>query len=311
MAESCVPRFGDAELCRLREAAESCTLPQGIVAERCGRNDVWRLIDTVSKRYYAKVWDDEDEFRRELVGLQLANELADGRSGFTSAEIVYVSEADLLFVTAELPGDPVIDLFRNAYRIDKNPLRRKRPIATFRAALQAVLSWLSAFHELSSPSVTPIYDHSDSSIRERINTKLNTVFRGQTFGARLGIQSIPCGFAPQDDMGLVFGDVTLGNFFFDGERIGAVDFEDIGYGAPRRDFVGLRLELNWPFEKLHYWVDREVQFLLAEKALDASPLWEIEMRLLRFENLLKSGNKGSHEIDCERRDLLSLLHVLH
>jgi thiamine kinase-like enzyme len=51
---------------------------------------------------------------------------------------------------------------------------------------------------------------------------------------------------------LVFGDVALGNFFFDGDRIGRIDFEDMGMGPPFLDTLLVRYHLELINSRLLY-----------------------------------------------------------
>ena len=48
----------------------------------------------------------------------------------------------------------------------------------------------------------------------------------------------------------------MANFFIDGSRVGAVDFEDLGRGAMARDGATLRDDVERAFGLIHYRSDR-------------------------------------------------------
>ena len=263
-------------------------LPGNLLAEKCGRNNIWRLTAVNAGVYFARLSRSKGEHERALYGLQLAEGLAATHGQFMAASVVCHDDVDWVFVTRQLPGVALSELFKSAYRLDRNPLRRSGPQERCRAAISLLIQWLNEFHKLDPHKGIPLHDYSLHGIRRRINRKLNSSVNGKTYARHLGVQLLDEIEGLKEHDTLIFGDVTLGNFFFDGSRLGAIDFEDIGIGPGIRDQVCLRREFLRAFEKIHYLTDRTLLSLTRQDEGQHISLIELEMALMRFAQLLTS-----------------------
>ncbi|MEO2036928.1 MAG: hypothetical protein ABGZ35_33045, partial [Planctomycetaceae bacterium] len=193
MVDSVSPRqFSREALEPLKHAlpGKPTTIRGNIIADSCGRNNVWRLCTTNDQIYFAKLWHDKNEFARELCGLRLGEELARAHSSFMAARVVYADDLDLILVTEQMAGTPLSEMFAAAYRIDKNPVRAPGPRTTVRQAIALLLVWLKEFHKLAAADFVAVYDHSIQGVRQRINDKLTATINGKTFMQHLGISQL-------------------------------------------------------------------------------------------------------------------------
>lgn len=232
-------------------------LPDGSVARRVGRNRVWHLTAADGQDYFVKMCHDGADFGRQVFGLRVARAMAAADARFIAAEIVTADADSHLLVTRPIGGTMVRELFAGGFRIDRNPLGRAPARAGAREALRRVSKWLEALHAQPADARVPLYDHSRAGVWRRTAMKLEAMAPTTTLlSAFAGFSSRWQLVAPPVDEGLVFGDATMVNFFIDGGRVGAVDFEDIGRGAVARDQTTLRDDVERAFGNLHYRSDR-------------------------------------------------------
>lgn len=159
-------------------------------------------------------------------------------------------------VTRALPGTDVDTLLRRALRIDKNPLRRRPPREQLTAALKAIVRWLSRFHAAGPEKEGTLYDHTPAAVRIRIEDKLKRAIEQELLAVdEAALDALREVKMPveADRIRLLCGDATLGNFFWDGDRIGRIDFEDLGFGLPARDFFELGHCLDRASANRWYW----------------------------------------------------------
>jgi hypothetical protein len=227
---------------------------------RVGRNPVWR-VQSPGETVFVKIMSDPRYYHRECHGFEVSQQLATQHNWITAPELVHTNEAQGALITSALPGIGVGRLLRSAFRMDRNPLRRSEPIDEFLQALSFVLRWLEALH-LAPVACRPLlFDHSSTRMRDRIVEKLD---RGMKHGVlEVDGQSLErlrqLEVSAAEPARLICGDATLGNFLWDGQhgRVGRVDFEDFGFGAPNRDFAEIRQGLEVAGSKPWYWnVDR-------------------------------------------------------
>jgi aminoglycoside phosphotransferase len=223
---------------------------------RVGRNPVWR-IESRREILFVKIMKDPRYYARERHGLEKSQRLASQHDWITAPDLVHTNEDTGALVTTALPGVGVGGLLRSAFRMDRNPLRRSGPMEELLRALSFVLRWLGELHRLPVTSKNLLFDHSSTRIRERILVKLDRGVAHEVLAVdgaaqeRLGQLEMP----PSAPVHLICGDATLGNFLWDGRRgrIGRIDFEDIGFGSPARDFSEIREGLKTAGSKLWYW----------------------------------------------------------
>ena len=264
-------------------------LDDKVFATRVGRNEVWQIDSPDSPRLFAKIWRDPVAFERELFGLRAARVIAENGNAFMAAEIAFVDGDAGLIVTREMPGEPLSNWIKRAYRIDKNPLRWNiNRVRAARNGLKALLAWLDEFHCLDIPDQTPLHDHSTAGILKRIKAKLKSTNIGDPLPKSLDVADTIVGARIIGEQTLLFGDVTLDNFFFDGRRLGAIDFEDIGCGSAVRDYEVLRDSLAQAFRNIYYASD--IQLVSSIPGLDSGDLdvVRLEIHILRFEHLCKN-----------------------
>lgn len=260
-------------------------LASGLLAVRCGRNEVWRIETHGHGTIFAKVHRSPEGFERERYGLELACAMAAADDRFGAAHCLQADRSPGILVTAELPGIPVSKLIRDAYRIDRNPLRTAAPRRLARRAIEAVLSWMEAFHRQPTDGVPLLHDHSHAGIAERVNRKLRQRLGHTTFAQAVAIPTLVLPQAPEvlAPPALQFGDPSLENFRFDGRRIGAVDFEDIGIGIRDRDYVILRNRLTRALALPYYLDDPTLVATIPVPSTLDETVVQIELELLRYE----------------------------
>jgi hypothetical protein len=153
-----------------------------------------------------------------------------------------------------------------------------------------------------------LYDHSFAGITRRINQKLDQAHCGTKFGQMLGINrrlEIPKSSAKHC---LLFGDVSMGNFFFDGNRIGAIDFEDVGFGPQIRDYEVLRYWLNRTFANFYYRTDHQLLKTIPRTIGVEAGVIRFDLHLLAYEQLVHSRSlKSAIDRVKQRRVLWKIL----
>lgn len=218
-----------------------------VTVERVGRNRVWRVEpeDPRQEDYYVKIADEEAWFRREVLGLEIARYLANRHEWIMAPEVHYTDAKIRAIVLGPIRGVSGTEMIRDAFRLDRNPLHRQEPIQRFGHALRAMVKWIGALHESPLPDrLDPLVDHRFPSVRGRVLDKLRRALRATSLDASterlLAVEHLP---SPEgSDAGrLICGDATLGNFYWDGQRVGRIDFEDLGVGTVGRDFNTMRL----------------------------------------------------------------------
>jgi aminoglycoside phosphotransferase len=273
----------------LSSGGETRTLLQeDMIAERCGRNEVWRIDAGHLGVYFAKRCSDHSDFQRQLFGLRVGMRLADENEGYLAAPVVYEDPETHVLVTKKIAGEQVSDVLKMAYRMDKNPWRQRDRWQTPRRAITSIVGWLSSLHQMEFDASLPLHDHTAGGIARRINDKLELEFDGKTYAEHLGLKERVCSQAVEGTAFLIFGDVSLSNFFFDGARIGAIDFEDLGVGSTSRDHAALRRRLEEAFRQPHYHSDPELLDLIPKGGSPTEVLFDLEIHLLRFESSIKS-----------------------
>lgn len=227
----------------LSKSKKKSHLVQGWSAQSIGRNNVWKLDSPEHAVFFAK-FPARDTLDREIVGLNLAIDLAGRDARFMAAPIETIDEDIPCIVTRAIGGTSLAELFKYAYRWDKNPLRRAAPIARVHRALSLALDWIAAWQQQQLEHLPLFEDHSPRGMYARIVV---------SWDADLGIPPVEFGFLQDksdDYQTLLFGDASLGNFFYDDHRIGAIDFENIGFGNPHYDLLILR---HWIHQAFGQW----------------------------------------------------------
>lgn len=263
----------------------------GVVCQRVGRNAVWQ-ITIRNVVCFATYCQNDGEFSRRSAGIALVAELARRHPDIAALQVELIDEDRRVIVVRRSQGLSVHSLLSSAYRIDRNPFRRRQARAEFGRALQSVVSFLSALHDCTVPRSEHLWDHRPQSVFHRATVLLNRL--SQDIDDLRGL-SLPLLRPPaRDDSALVLGDPTFGNFMSDGERLACVDFEDLGIGDRRRDFVFLNEGLKRALTQWHYWKD-ELNTLesLVEPRDSWCALYEVEPQLLRVERDLRLSRRMS------------------
>jgi aminoglycoside phosphotransferase (APT) family kinase protein len=250
---------------------------------RVGRNPVWR-IESRGGTFFVKIMKSPRYYQRERHGLEVSQRLARQHDWITAPELVYTNEGQGALITSALPGVGVGRLLRSAFRRDRNPFRRTAPIEEMLRAFSQVLRWLAELHRVPVTCSTLLFDHSITSMRDRILRKLNrAVEHGLLELNDCVLQRFrELQVSASQPEHLISGDATLGNFLWDGQRIGRVDFEDLGVGAPARDYSEIRQGLEAVGHNRWYWsVDQAVVMLPPTSGRVEEALYRLEWALDR------------------------------
>ena len=270
-------------------------LVRGVRCRRVGRNDVWRAEDGQSV-YFVTFCRNASDFHRRLAGIDISSRIARQTPGVGSPCLEVAIADSLTIVTREAPGVPVEGLFRAAFRIDRNPFRRRSPRQAFLAALESISGFLMALHE-SEPVADHLRDHGHESVAARIHAQLERLssrvvgLRGWGLAAPSRLREVASG--------VVLGDMALGNFVFDGRQLTCVDFEDLGIGDAYRDRVLLSQTLKHPLGQWHYWhedadrllglVPEDPLYAFYALELDLQGLWRELSRVRRSRAVVERG----------------------
>jgi aminoglycoside phosphotransferase len=256
------------------------------VVLRVGRNPVWR-IQSRSATLFVKIMKEPRYYQRERHGLEASQQLATQHDWITAPELVHASEEQGTLITTALPGVGVGRLLRSAFRMDRNPFRQNAPIEEFLGALSFVLQWLAELHRMPVTCKGLLFDHSATRRRERILVKLNRALEHGVLEvdeqALQRFRQLDVA-VPEPASHLICGDATLGNFLWDGQRqrIGRVDFEDLGFGAPSRDFSEIRQGLEVAGRQPWYWnVDKAIRMVPSSSGHVEEGLYRLEWALDR------------------------------
>lgn len=239
----------------------------GWSAERVGRNRVWRVSSETAAvpRCYVKAVSEREWYERELAGLKVARDLEAYHDWAMAPEVVFTDPTQLALITTALPGRSGNALLRDAYRRDKNVFANQAPIQRFREALRHIISWLQEFHGGMVDRPHVCIDHRSSSVHERVVSKVDRAISEANFriddSVTRGLDALSLE-KEESEGSLLCGDVSLSNFYWDGARVGRIDFEDIGIGSPSRDFGILRLHIERITGLPWYRQDSELEKIL-------------------------------------------------
>lgn len=251
---------------------------------RVGRNPVWR-IRREKQELFVKIMRDSRYYRRERHGLEVSRQLAKDHEWMVAPELVYADETQGALITTALPGTGFGRLLRAGFRMDRNPLRRAALMEHALRGLSHAIRWLAQLHQVPVTCRKLLFDHSISRVRDRVVGKLR---RGIEHGVLSVSEEVLARLAalqldkPTQPERLLCGDATLGNFLWDGRRIGRVDFEDMGFGAPDRDYSEIKQGLEIVVRKRWYWsVDRAIALLPRSNRPQEDTLYRLEWALDR------------------------------
>lgn len=277
-----------------------------------GRNQVWELRDCTDRCVaYAKRTTSESWYRREILGYQLAEKITLEDTRFHAARLIGVHDQSQMIVTSPIGGRPVSLIFCDAFRKDKNPFRNRKKIDLAVQAIRGVVAYLAKLRTVAVPNQASLYDHSIDGVLVRINKKLKQPMGNsadRTFADWLGIPSADVSVrAGGDFLGeTLFGDVSLGNFYLEDGRIGAIDFEDLGSGSLGRDEAYLSLQLQKALRQFHYWgdvawVDRVLPNLASRRVWN---LLTAEQELLGVERIVSESTGHLRSELGERKKII-------
>jgi hypothetical protein len=273
-------------------------------AIRRGRNDAWgiRRQGDRLESYFAKFWNSQRLFRREVFGLQMMQRLASTSSYMAAAEVIHTDEERGLIVTSNLEGKSLFNILKYAFRIDRYLYNSRNNVnkyieKTFEC-LQLLMNFISEFQNQSICSLDQKIDfvsHDIKSVINRINKKLDIIFSDTHFSQ----ERIFCQFPkfvqlskekPVFPSHLVHGDLSPGNIIFDGTRIGVIDFEDLGIGPYFRDVLWIVYTLNPNNRRLLYnSCTRIIEFLKLYNDLPVYQLvYKLDFSLTRLLSLKQS-----------------------
>lgn len=255
----------------------------GLSAEPVGRNRVWKIssADRGSEMFYVKIVRERSWYDREVRGLKIAGVLAERHDWITAPPLLYQDAERLAIVIGAIPGESGTSLIRRAYRMDKNPLRRRKAITPFLDGVRHAVEWLRLLHAHEYEEFEGLVDHRASSVAQRVVRKLERAVRATSLSIDSGkidrLGSLGSAY-PRGPASLICGDASLGNFFWDGERIGRIDFEDLGVGPAGRDFNTIRLYVSRITDLPWYWSDDEVESIVP----DGEEGWEGALHTLEW-----------------------------
>lgn len=272
-------------LANLDSSIETYSFSNDFVSTRCGRNIVWRLDFSNERTRYLKISHDINTFKRELFGHKLAEQIASHDNRFTYAPVIYSDRNLKAFITEQICGSPLTNIFRSAYRIDKCFFAKNSQDESFRTAFELLLEWLTLLRGCNLGDQSIHRDHSLFEIKQRIKNRLARTIKTKPLRDYIDfdVEKYLRVEMEESTSSLQFGDLTLGNFFFDGEKIGAIDFEDLGSGYRNRDFTQLEMELDRPISSLMYRSDENLQQLMGSLVPEWNPVVELELLLQYLE----------------------------
>jgi hypothetical protein len=268
-------------------------LIQGVHCRRVGRNDVWRVKDGMTV-YFVTFCKSDKDFHRRLAGIELCERIARGTTSIVAPRLEAVIDDSRTIVTHMTQGRSVDQLFRDAYRVDRNPFRRRAPQVTFLRALEAISQFLAAFHESEPISREHLWNHGPEAVSQRIRSHLTRL--AKRIDALRGWDLPVLPGTSGGRLGMVLGDVSLGNFLIDGRQLTCVDFEDIGIGEAYRDRVLLSHSLKQPLRQWHYWQQPPYEMLPIPPGDPWYALYALEVELHSVWREL-SGSSGGRRLD--------------
>ena len=209
---------------------------------------------------FLKRYEHKEDYIREVAGIRLAQEIADNDDRFFAARILLTNDEQNVVVTSELKGESLDSIFKSAYRRDKNFFRSASPRNLAKKRLNVMLQWLGELNKRVFPADGLARDHSIVSIRDRIITRLDYLFsdahviskHDHAIGVRFS-ESVAADHEGDQPERLQFGDPTFGNFIFQGDRLGVIDFEEIGPSSLSIDTLCIGYWLDRASERWQYW----------------------------------------------------------
>ena len=264
--QSTYPKLIDA-----RQSGQHRLTAHGWRGVRVGRNEVWKVTRQSGERYFVKFYDSKWQFRRDLVGLDAAHEVAARNSQYCAPTVLNADGAVSAIATTELSGPSLRTVLSRAFRMDQNPLRRSAPIQRALDLLHRIIGYLRELHGSRCAPDESLLDHSVHGIVSRISRKLSRIerlSRGKPTYLKCLLTDVrrACSDLAIDvdrvDMVPVFGDPVPDNIMMDGGRVGLIDFEDYGLGDPARDWVML-LDSVTPSWSWWHWSNAPILELLS------------------------------------------------
>jgi len=263
-----------------KRSLQQVVTPDSSTAVRVGRNDVWRIQQKRgdSPTYYAKYWNSKDYFQRELLGLRLMQNLAAQNDWIMAAEVEYISEPEGLIVTKQLSGCSFRHILESAFRVDKILSFGRAGENKAAVCLHTILDLLDLLHDQHVNNPLLLEDHGIDATMRRINRNLSRVHSIPDLSSQVYIGQLPKAIQicdQVDDLAkhLLFGDPSPDNIFFDGNRIGLIDFEDLGTGPSFRDSLLLHYHLELTSNRLQY--DNISQLLSIIKYSHCLPIYRL------------------------------------
>lgn len=211
----------------------------------------------------------------------MAADLAKGDDRFMAAEVVAADSATHTIVTRPIGGVSLGRLLALAFRRERNPFDVWHRRDGMRRNLEMVLTWLAAFQNARGIRPAALYDHSAAAAWARSCRRLASA----AFSGYPHLQAIPNEYALRADASdglLVMGDATPGNFYVEGTRIGAVDFEDVGVGAAWRDLAQMSAAIRSTLSHPLCAADDTIDAWLQVRRTSLHALTEFELLVNRF-----------------------------
>ena len=287
-----------------RHNSNGACVVDGVSCLRVGRNDVWRVVvnDVVHFVTYCR---NDGDFRRRLAGIELVEKIARDHPNVVPPRLESVIDSSRVIVVRKAEGIPAEGLLKRGYRIDRNPFHRRAQWLPFLNALVAITGFLRVVHQHLPSSRIHLWDHGPESVFSRVESHLYRL--SQTVDVFKGLTLPPIALPSQVVSGAVLGDLSLGNFLIDGDRVVYVDFEDFGVGEPRRDVVLLNESLKRALAQWHYWAD-DVDTLVPVVGNEDPwcTLYALELQLQRVWQELERPRPGAgltREVEAARRQL--------
>lgn len=274
-------------------------LREGLYGKCVGRNNVWKIINASRELVcYVKMFENERWFRREAKGREIADTLAAQFQGMISGKVIFNSQEHRAIVSEGIPGRSYADIFSSAYRIDRNLFRTSERLGYAEKAFSALINWLEVFHNSNKLRCETFYDHSTDGVRKRILFIASEIKWNETAVERAVFDFASnlnhCSCKQTGECESVFGDVCFDNFFFDGVGVGAVDFEDIGFGNSSRDWVLLDYYLRVMQSHNHYYSSARLTELIGSKIVVCGycrKLFCLEKEMLALKRIHKSSSR--------------------
>lgn len=274
-----------------RHQSNGACVVDGVSCLRVGRNDVWRVVvdDVVHFVTYCR---NDGEFRRRLAGIELTEKIARDYPNIVPPRLESVIDSSRVIVVRKAAGIPAQGLLKRAYRIDRNPFRRRAQRLPFQDALSAMTGFLRVVHQYLPSSRIHLWDHGPASVFSRVESQLARL--SEKVDVLKGLTLPTLALPSQVVSAAVLGDLSLGNFVIDGDRVAYVDFEDFGVGEPRRDLVLFNESLKRALAQWHYWAD-DVDTLVPVIGSEDPwcTLYALELQLQRVQQELERPRPGA------------------